>query len=110
MPKTGPIVGESPRALKSAYAETPKSPEIPMRYQDGFLFAEALKYQMAAHGDDDTSLCKALKTERADVGKDTLRSWRIGRHAPVKPASFRALSYIESRYGLPTGYFESKIT
>jgi hypothetical protein len=40
---------------------------------------------------------------------DTLKGWASGRRVPRRASSMEVLGRIEKRYGLPNGYFKSKL-
>ncbi len=87
------------------HSEAPSGPE----WQEPAAFHEALAFHMMRHGESYLFLCRAITQPGETFNRTTLRSWLAGDKAPRSVISFNVLGRIERRYGLPEGYFRSKL-
>lgn len=94
-PKPRPII-EFPEPISKEWTDVPG-------------FAAALRLHMTRHGDTLWSLHRAVTRPGETFDRATLKSWRNGDREPRTLTSHDILSRIERRYGLPPGYFTSKL-
>ena len=70
-------------------------------------FAAELGKQIALHDETPVPLLKAITKSRESYAQGVIRHWVQGKTIPRNPSSFRLLTRIERRYGLPADYFRS---
>jgi len=72
-------------------------------------FCQALDLHMRRHGETSTVLHAAICAPGATLNRSTIAAWRRGAKSPKTVESLRVLGRIETRYGLPPGYFKAKL-
>lgn len=72
-------------------------------------FREALVLHLGRFSESYYQLHRAIIKVGEKLDRSTLQSWVEGRRAPRNAASLEILARIEHRYGLPAGYFKSKL-
>lgn len=72
-------------------------------------FREALVLHLNRFSESYYQLHRAIIKVGEKLDRSTLQSWIEGRRAPRNAASLEILARIEHRYGLPVGYFKSKL-
>lgn len=72
-------------------------------------FREALVLHLSRFSESYYQLHRSIIKPDDKLDRATLQSWVEGRRTPRSAASLEMLTRIEHRYGLPVGYFKSKL-
>ncbi|ETI58566.1 hypothetical protein C100_23195, partial [Sphingobium sp. C100] len=99
MGKRGPkprTIIEFPEAKSTVWADTP-------------VFHEVLALRIERHGDTAWHLHKAIVGPKDRIDRKTIVRWVAGTKVPRSVSSLEILGRVEKRYGLPVGYFASKL-
>ncbi len=72
-------------------------------------FRDALVLHLNRFSESYYQLHRSIITPNDTLDRATIQSWVDGRRAPRSTASLEILTRIEHRYGLPQGYFKSKL-
>jgi hypothetical protein len=72
-------------------------------------FREALVLHLNRFSESYYQLHRSIIKPGEKLDRSTLQSWVEGRRTPQSAASLQILARIEVRYGLPAGYFRSKL-
>lgn len=72
-------------------------------------FPAALDLHIRRHGDTGHGLAKIICEPGETIAASTFYVWRRGEHAPRSSKCLRILAALERRYGLPSGYFATKL-
>ncbi len=80
-----------------------------LEWEEPESFGEALRLHMKRFGESCLILHRAIVRPGDTFHPDTLKGWMIGKRLPRNIASLDILARIETRYGLGSGYFKSKL-
>lgn len=113
-PRPTPTAKSSPKFEKGKPGPQLKQPmENPApsatEWEEPATFGEALRLHTRRFGESYLLLHRAIIQPDEPFHRDTLKGWALGRRVPRSAASMDVLARIEQRYGLPSGYFKSKL-
>jgi hypothetical protein len=106
--KRSPSKGRLRRQSKRTARNSLGQPYHKTKREKG-VFSNLLQVQMERHGDNAHTLYQAVCKPGEKFNDDTIRNWLAARNAPRWATSKELLRRIERRYGLPLGYFNSKL-